>query len=436
MNILVIGSGAREHALVWKLRQSSRVRRLWCAPGNPGIAGQAECVPLPAADLQGLLRFAREHAVDLVVVGPEQPLALGLTDLFIREGLRVFGPTRAAARLESSKAFAKSFMQRRGIPTAAYRVFSADEAAQARIAVTDVRGPVVLKADGLAAGKGVAVCRDAREALPLVDAMLSGRAFGDAGRTLIVEEFLEGPEASVFAICDGERFRVLAPAQDHKRAGDGDTGKNTGGMGAFAPTPTVDASMMQTAIDTILTPTLTGMSEEGHPYSGCLYIGLMLTADGPKVVEYNCRLGDPETQVVLPLFGGDLADLLMNAAAGSLGPSGVEPVSGAAACVVLASEGYPDEYPTGRSITGLDALESDPMVRVFHAGTKRTPDGLVTSGGRVLCVTGLAQNGHMREAATRAYAAVRRIHFEGMHYRKDIAAAAMGPLNQRRRTDT
>lgn len=431
MKILVIGSGAREHALVWKLRRSPAVERLWCAPGNPGCEREAECVPLPAADLQGILRFCRERSVDLVVVGPEQPLALGLTDLLTADGIRVFGPTRAAARLESSKAFAKEFMRRWGIPTAAHHVFTSESAAQARAHVAAVQGPVVLKADGLAAGKGVAVCPDARAALPVLDEMLSGRAFGEAGRTVVVEEFLAGVEASVFAVADGERFRILAAAQDHKRAGNGDTGANTGGMGAFAPTPTVDEKVLARVMDTIVAPVLEGMRHDGHPYRGCLYAGLMLTAGGPRVVEFNCRFGDPETQVVLPLYGGDLAQLLMDAAAGTLPASGVEPVSGAAACVVLASAGYPGDYQTGNVITGVEAFDADPQLKVFHAGTRSGPGGLLTAGGRVLCVTGLAPNGNMREAATRAYAAVRRISFEGMQYRTDIAASAIGAARAR-----
>jgi phosphoribosylamine--glycine ligase len=427
MRVLVIGSGGREHALVWKLAQSRRLSKLFCAPGNPGIAEHAECVSLPAGDLRALLTFAQERSIDLTVVGPEQPLAAGIVDLFTSEGLAVFGPSRAAARLEWSKGFAKDFMQRHGIPTAAFRTFSRSMHAQARDHLRTIRGRIVVKADGLAAGKGVVICEDASAAIASLDDMMLGRAFGESGETIVVEEFLEGVEASVFAVCDGHDYVLLAPAQDHKRALDGDRGKNTGGMGAYAPAPVVGAEILAAVERDIIRPTLIGMQEEGSPFRGCLYVGLMLTPSGPMVVEYNCRFGDPETQVVLPLYKGDLLELLHDASTGSVRrmKAGLSASAGAAVCVVLASEGYPDAYPTGRVITGLADAAALPGVLLFHAGTKNVEGRCVTSGGRVLAVTAVATDGDLARAAGTAYTAVGKIAFAGRHFRSDIAGRAL-----------
>lgn len=424
MNVLVIGSGGREHALAWKIRQSPLLGRLYAAPGNPGITSVAECIAVKADDLPGLLDVARSNNIDLTVVGPEQPLAEGIVDLFEGNGLTIFGPSQAAARLEWSKAYAKEFMQRYNIPTAAHRTFEADEENELIAHLKSFDGPVVLKADGLAAGKGVMVCRSQEEALQAANEILSGKVFGKAGEKIVVEEFMEGTEASVFAVCDGTNYVLLAPAQDHKRALDNDLGKNTGGMGAYAPAPVVTQALMKRVISDILEPTLSGMRSEGIPYRGCLYIGLMLTDTGPKVVEYNCRFGDPETQVVLPLYGGDLLALLNDAAIGKLAVDGrtgeVNKAHGSAVCVVLASGGYPDDYATGKEIAGLDVVEAMQDVLVFHAGTRMESGKTITSGGRVLGVTAVQKDGRLDRAISRAYAAVRSISFDGMRYRTDI----------------
>jgi len=424
MNVLVIGSGGREHALAWKIRQSPLLGRMYAAPGNPGIASVAECITLKANDLQGLLEFARSNNVGLTVVGPEVPLAEGIVDLFESNGLRIFGPSQAAARLEWSKAYAKKFMQKYDIPTAAHQTFEAEQKNELISHLKSFDGPVVLKADGLAAGKGVMVCRNQEEALEGANEILSDKVFGKAGEKIVVEEFMEGTEASVFAVCDGTNYVLLAPAQDHKRALDNDLGKNTGGMGAYAPTPVVTQSLMKRVINEILEPTLRGMRAEGSPYKGCLYIGLMVTDKGPKVVEYNCRFGDPETQVVLPLYEGDLLALLNDAAIGKLAPDGrtggINEAHGAAVCVVLASGGYPDEYATGKEIKGLDTVERIQDVLVFHAGTRVESGKTITTGGRVLGVTAVQKDGRLDHAISRVYTAVRSIYFDGMHYRKDI----------------
>lgn len=421
MNILIVGSGGREHALAWKLAGTAGVRRLICAPGNPGMASVAELAQVKAGDTAGLLALALREKIDLTVVGPEQPLADGIADVFEGAGLRVFGPSKAAARLEWSKAFAKEFMGRHSIPTARSRAFTRDQAAAARAYCTSHPLPLVLKADGLAAGKGVLICMTPEDVSSGLRAMFEEQAFGAAGSTLVVEEFLQGREASVFAVTDGARFVLLAPAQDHKRVFDNDQGKNTGGMGAFAPTPFVSGDLLDRVAREIVRPTLDGMSREGTPYRGCLYVGLMLTSDGPRVIEYNCRFGDPETQVVLPLYPGDLADLLFKAASGNLGEGGAAGGwSGAAACVVLASGGYPDAYETAKVIRGLERAGSLPNVSVFHAGTKLDRGQILTAGGRVLGVTAVDPAGGLPAAIERAYEAVDMIEFEGMHFRRDI----------------
>ncbi len=425
MNVLVVGSGGREHALVWKLKQSARIERLVCAPGNPGIATLAETAPIAAGDTRGLLEFARVNKMGLTVIGPEQPLAAGIADEFQKAGLRLFGPSRRAAEIEWSKSFAKEFMRRHGIPSAAFRIFGARQKADAVAYLATCPLPVVLKAAGLAAGKGVIVCATADEAQQALAHLTDNAAFGSAGETIVVEEFLEGEEASVFAICDGYQFITLAPAQDHKRALDGDQGMNTGGMGAYAPAPVVSPSVMAQIKKNILEPAIRGMESEGRLYRGCLYAGLMLTPAGPRVIEFNCRFGDPETQVVLPLYEGDLLELLVAACDGMVGrieqPS---PPAGSAVCVVMASEGYPEAYETGKTIEGLGLLTDETIV--FHAGTRRQPDGsLVTAGGRVLGVTAVRGEGPIAATIDAAYAAVDKITFDGMHFRRDIARRAL-----------
>lgn len=426
MNILVIGNGGREHALCWKLRLSTRVTNIWCAPGNAGTARVATNVAISATDIAEMLTFARSHEIDLTIVGPEAPLAAGIVDAFRDAGLRIFGPTRAAARLETSKAFAKDFMQRHRIPTAAYRIFTASEQDAAREWLRARRYPVVVKADGLAAGKGVVIARAFDEAAIAADEMLSGSAFGTAGATIVIEEFLEGIEASVFAICDGTRFVTLAPAQDHKRIFDNDLGKNTGGMGAFAPTPHVPTDLLADVKIRIIKPTLDGMAKDGTPFSGVLFVGIMLTDEGPMVLEYNCRFGDPETQVVLPLVNADLAELLAAAADGTMSGSRLPMHDANAVCVVMASNGYPDAYETGKPIHGLDAIdESAEGVIVFHAGTALHGDDVITSGGRVLGVTALGEGADLAQTIGIAYNAVHRIRFDGAYYRTDIGRKAL-----------
>ncbi len=425
MRVLVIGSGGREHALVWKLAQSTKVTKLYCSPGNPGIAELAECLPMNATAIDGLLSFAKSERIDLTVVGPEQPLAEGIVDVFESNGLKIFGPTKRAAELEWSKVFAKEFMQRHSIPTASYRTFGQDEFEDAKQYLNESPLPVVLKADGLAAGKGVIVCTTREQAH--VGLMEMKRQFGYASSKIVVEEFLEGEEASVFAVCDQENFVTLATAQDHKRVFDGDRGKNTGGMGAYAPAPIVTRDILQAVENRIIKPTLKYMAEEGRPYKGCLYVGLMITTGGPKVVEYNCRFGDPETQVVLPLYSDDIVELFEAACSGSLRSLRVchddDSPRNSAVCVVLASQGYPDEYPTGMEIQGLDELSGLNNVMVFHAGTKLFNGSPVTSGGRVLGVTAVKSN--LIDAIQDAYEAVNQISFAGMHYRRDIGRKAL-----------
>ena len=426
MKILVIGSGGREHALVWKISQSRHVTKLFCAPGNPGIQSMAECVSLKATDLSGLLAFAERERIDLTIVGPEQPLADGIVDLFASRNLAIFGPSRRAAELEWSKAFAKEFMRRHVIPTADHRSFSKHEYDAAVEYVRTCPHPVVLKADGLAAGKGVIICETREEAIRELQKMMVGELFGSAGETVVIEEFLEGEEASVFAVCDGVDYVTLAPAQDHKRALDGDRGKNTGGMGAYTPAPVITEEALLLVKKTIIEPTLRGMMDEGRPYRGCLYFGLMITKDGPKVVEYNCRFGDPEAQVVLPLYDGDLVELLSAACAGALSSFSASTTnSGSAVCVVLASKGYPDEYQVGKPIDGLEHLAQMTDVLVFHSGTKWVDNRIATAGGRVLGITAWEKTGSLQHAIAKVYGAVQSVSFEGMQFRKDIGQKAL-----------
>lgn len=423
LTILLLGAGGREHALAWKLAESPRLARLVCAPGNPGMAALGELRALAIEDPAAVVALAGEIGADLVVVGPEAPLAAGVSDALREAGIAVFGPSRGAARLEWDKAYAKEFMHRHGIPTAASRTFDAGAIDAAREYIRGHALPVVIKASGLAAGKGVVIAGTLDEALETVGSMLSGSAFGDAGSSVVIEEFMEGEEASIFAITDGERYVLLAPSQDHKRVGDGDTGPNTGGMGAYAPAPVVTDAVLDRVTREVVEPVLRGMKAEGFPYAGCLYVGLMIREEMPRVVEFNSRFGDPETQVVLPLYEGDLAELLYNAATGMPPDMKVRAhTNGAAVCVVMASEGYPGAYRRGVEITGIGEAEALAGTVVFHAGTKRDGERLVTNGGRVLGVTAISRERSMAETRERAYEAVRSIHFEGGFYRGDIGA--------------
>jgi phosphoribosylamine--glycine ligase len=423
MKILVVGSGGREHALVDRLASDPSVTGLLCAPGNPGIAARAACRPLAATDVDALVSLALDEGVSLVVVGPEAPLALGLADRLAERGVPVFGPSAAAARLETSKAFAKDFMARHRIPTAGYEVCRSVE--EAKLAAARLGGaPVVIKADGLAAGKGVVVALTPQEASDAIDAALVGRAFGAAGETLVVEEYLEGTEASFFAICDGSRAVAAGSAQDHKRALDGDRGPNTGGMGAFAPSPLVDGGMADRILAEIVEPVIGGMRAEGYPFVGFLYVGLMMTAGGPKVIEFNVRFGDPEAQVVFPLIDGELAPMLLRAARGELAGDAVRFLSGVAVGVVMASDGYPGLIDVGKPITGIERAAAGRDVRVYHSGTALR-DGwqIVTAGGRVLTV--VARAATYRSAISAAYAAVDEIAFDRAHVRRDIGRRAL-----------
>ena len=429
MRILIVGGGGREHALAWALARSPRRPELFIAPGNAGTEALGENVALAPDDVPGLLAFARAHGIDFTVVGPEQPLVAGIVDAFTEAGLPIFGPTAAAARLEGSKAFAKAFMRRHGIPTAAHRTFTADEYEDA-VAYLEAQGaPVVVKASGLAAGKGAVVCETLDAARAALDAMMRDHRFGAAGDEVVIEEFMKGEEASLFALTDGESYVLLPPVQDHKRIGEGDTGPNTGGMGAYAPAPVVTDEVLRRARVEIIEPTLRGMAAEGYPYRGVLYVGLMITDEGPKVVEYNCRFGDPEAQVLIPLLQSDLLELFLALTEGHL--EAAKPVfhTGASACVVLASKGYPGPYEKGFVIEGIEAAEQMPDVVVMHAGTRRNEAGeVVTAGGRVLAVSALGAD--LAVALEKAYRAVAVIHFEGMQYRRDIGKKGLKRLSE------
>jgi phosphoribosylamine--glycine ligase len=422
MKVLLVGGGGREHALAWKLAQSPMLTRLIAAPGNPGIAAHATCVPVRDDAIDDLVALAAREHVDLAVIGPERPLALGLADRLRAHGFAVFGPNRTAARLESSKAFAKDLMARHGIPTARFRAFA--EVAAARAYCRELGLPLVVKADGLAAGKGAIVCRTSAEADRAISLCIEERAFGDSGATVVIEEFMEGEEASFFVLSDGSAVLPFGAAQDHKTVFDGDQGPNTGGMGAYSPTPAVDAAMQERAMEEIVRPAIGAMAKEGSPYQGALYVGLMIGATGPRVVEFNCRFGDPECQAILPRLDQDVLPLFLSVAAGEGLPSTVAWRGESSVCVVLSSSGYPGAYDTGRPIRGLEAAALEPGVSIFHAGTQWRDGSLVTAGGRVLGVQALGAD--VAEAIGRAYAAVGRISFEGMHARMDIGRRAIG----------
>jgi phosphoribosylamine--glycine ligase len=420
--VLVVGNGGREHALVWKLASERAVSEIVCAPGNAGISRVARCIPVDPADPHAVAAIARREEIDFTIVGPELPLSRGVADVFAEDGNLLFGPTQRAARLESSKVFAKEFMHRCSVPTARYK--SCDNATQA-IAVLrsgEFGFPVVLKADGLAAGKGVVIAPDLADAESQVQSMMVDKRFGQAGARVVIEELLVGREASFFVLSDGTRALPLGSAEDHKRALDGDAGPNTGGLGAYAPSSLFDAATQSRVMSEIVFPVLEGMRSEGSEFRGFLFVGLMLTADGPKVIEFNVRFGDPEAQVILPSITDDVSTLLMSAAAGELEAPTVSLDAEPRVGVVLASGGYPDTYETGKVIHGLDAAEAIPGVHVFHSGTAKRGSEIVTAGGRVLTV--VASGGDYQDAIGRAYQAVSKISFDGMHYRKDIGAKA------------
>lgn len=420
--VLVVGSGGREHALCWKIAQSPRVEKVFCAPGNAGIAADAECVDIKASDMDGLVAFAREKAVDLTVVGPEAPLANGIVDRFREEGLVVFGPSAAAARIEASKVFAKDLLWKAGIPTGSYKVFSSSDEAMDYVR-NEVGVPVAIKADGLAAGKGVILAHTEEEASDAIELIMNKKAFGDAGNRVVVEEFLTGEEASFMAVTDGKTVLPLATSQDHKPVFDNDRGPNTGGMGAYSPAPVVTEKLHGEIMDTIMRPTVAAMEDAGCPYSGILYGGLIIKDGKAKVIEYNCRFGDPEAQPILMRLKTDLVDVMEATIEGRLDEISLEWDDRSAVCVVLASGGYPGSYEKGKRIHGLEKAGKMDDVKVFHAGTAEKDGRIVTAGGRVLGVTALGDD--VKKAIKRAYKAVSRISWEGMYYRKDIGSKAL-----------
>jgi phosphoribosylamine---glycine ligase len=421
MKILVIGGGGREHALVWKLRQSPRVTKIYCAPGNGGIADEAECIAVDIKSLDSMVTLANHIQPDLTIVGPELPLLLGVVDEFTRRGWRIFGPTRAAAQLETSKSFAKEFLQRHRIPTAHYAICNSSE--EVRDALPHFHAPIVVKADGLAAGKGVVIAQSKDEASTVATEMLSGRMLGEAGARVVLEEFLQGDELSFLVVSDGERVAPLVAAQDHKRAGDGDTGPNTGGMGAYTTPAIVDDKMRDWLVAHIARPVVAGMKAEGAEYKGVLYCGLMMTARGPMVLEFNCRFGDPETQPILMRLESDLLEAMEASIDGRTSDGDFKWSDDAAVCVVMASGGYPGSYEVGKKIGGLVSAVKMGSVKVFHAGTSKRDGAFYTSGGRVLGVT--ARAAELQTAVERAYEACAKISFDEAHYRKDIAARAL-----------
>ena len=421
MDILVVGSGGREHAICWALSKSKRKPKIFCAPGNAGIAEVAECVDIMSDDVPALLKWAELHDPNLIIIGPEVPLALGLADELIKSDFQVFGPTKAGAQVEASKAFTKKLLFDNHIPTAKAETFTDYKKAKAYLKAQGA--PIVIKADGLAAGKGVTVCETIEQADAALEEAMKKKVFGDAGTTVVIEEFLQGEEASILAFVDGETIIPMVSAQDHKRVFDGDQGPNTGGMGAYSPAPIVTEKLNTEILEKILKPTVTALQKMGIVYKGVLYAGLMITKDGPKVIEYNCRFGDPETQVILPRLKTDFVNVCMAVAQGKLSHLKIEWDEQPAACVIMASQGYPGSYPKGKIITGLEKASQNANTYVFHSGTGNEGGKIVTSGGRVLCVTGVGKG--IKQAVETAYVAVRQIQFEGAQYRKDIAWRAL-----------
>ncbi|MBP7175499.1 MAG: phosphoribosylamine--glycine ligase [Thermoclostridium sp.] len=413
MNILVVGSGGREHAIVWKLSQSPRVKKIYCAPGNGGIADIAQCLPVNALDIDGMVNAAKEKKIDLVMVAPDDPLAKGMVNAMADAGIRVFGPTREAALIESSKVFSKNLMKKYGIPTAEYAIF--DDSSEALKCLANRKYPLVIKADGLALGKGVIICQNQQEAQKAIINMMENDQFGESGKQVVVEEFLTGPEVTILAFTDGKTIVPMVSSQDHKRAYDGDQGLNTGGMGTFSPSRVYTADIAQTCMEKIFIPSINAMNNEGRTFKGILYFGLMLTENGPMLIEYNARFGDPEAQVILPLLKTDLVDIFDAIIDGELDKVNIEWSEQACVCVIMASGGYPERYRTGYKIEGLDKASD---VIVFHAGTKKENGQYYTNGGRVLGVTAIDET--MEKARARAYQAVLGIHFQDAHYRKDI----------------
>ena len=418
MRVLVIGSGGREHALVWKIKQSPKVEKIFCAPGNAGTSEFADNIPIAADDIEGLLQFAMKKEIGLTVVGPEQPLVMGIVDRFEVKGLRIFGPSASAAELEGSKSFSKDIMQKYGLPTAEYKIFTSAESATKYIQAKNC--PLVVKADGLAAGKGVLLCRSSREALVAVDTIMRQRLFGEAGDQIVVEEFLEGQEISVLAFSDGQSVLLMDSAQDHKAVYDGDIGPNTGGMGAYSPAPVFTELMRQKVRDKIMLPMVRAMQQEGRTYKGILYAGLMLTKTGPQILEFNARFGDPETQPLMVRMETDIIPLFEACIDGTLGQCQVNWKNKSSVCVVMTAEGYPSAYQKGEIISGLQNANSTPEVVVFHAGTKEKDGKVLTNGGRVLGVTATGAN--TESAIQRAYDAVGKVNWRGVHYRKDIGS--------------
>ncbi len=418
MNILVVGSGGREHALGWKIAQSPLLEKLYCAPGNAGTLSIAENIPIEAGDIPGLVEFAAKEKIDLTVVGPEVPLTLGIVDEFEKQGLKIFGPNKNAAELEGSKVFAKQFMERHRIPTGKYVIVDSADQAKKIVGSGEFPFPLVIKADGLAAGKGVIPCRNAKRAEEAINTIMVEKKFGDAGDKVLIEEFLFGKEASFIVISDGVKIQPLVTTMDHKAVYDGDKGPNTGGMGAISPSPYIDQNLFDDIVNTIVFPTITRMLEEGRKFKGVLYVGLMLTEEGPKVLEYNCRFGDPETQPQVLRMKGDLVEVLLAAVEGNVLEKELEWSMNASGCVVAASGGYPAKYEKGKVIEGLDEADSFPGIEIFHAGTRFENGQFYTNGGRVLNVC--ATENTLAEAMDKIYRALSRIYFEAMHWRRDI----------------
>ncbi len=423
MNVLLIGSGGREHALAYKIKESKNLDKLYILPGNPGTKHLGENIVLDQNNFASITEFCSENKIELVVIGPEQPLVSGLADFLRQSNIHVFGPNKNAAEIEAHKTFAKQLMAKNDIPTSDYKEFSSNEIGQAKEYLSIQKYPCVIKADGLAAGKGVLICNDLSEASNVLDEIFLNKIFGESGNKVIIEEFLQGEEASIFAITDGTNFLCLPSAQDHKRIGNNDTGKNTGGMGAYSPAPIITKEILSEVEKKIICPTLNAMSLEGRTFSGCLYCGLMLTSDGPKVIEFNCRFGDPETQAVLPLLDGDFLQLLYSVSIGKLDKNAVRYSGGGAVCVVAASKGYPDSFIKGYEITGLENSNED--IFIFQAGTKEMDDKILTNGGRVLGVTSVSKFNDLKAAKKNAYSALENIYFNDIYYRKDIADKAL-----------